>query len=179
MADHASGPSADTLRVGTVEAAGAGRGHRAVTRRKALPRDLLMGDPGRAYDKIVTGQPGDPVPVTAKLSREFYDKFGDKIANELVNWFNQVDASYRSEFKDLFEVHFSRFDAKLEQRWAQLDAKLEQRLAEVRAELDAKIDWLAAELRVTLERRLGEQTRWLFGAWAIVLASVIGLWFRQ
>src|SRR3989338_7049192 len=50
MADHASGPSADTLRVGTVEAAGSGRGHRAVTRRKALPRDLLMGDPGRAYD---------------------------------------------------------------------------------------------------------------------------------
>src|SRR3990172_5451435 len=92
---------------------------------------------------------------------------------------NQVNASYRSEFKDLFEVHFSRFDARLEQRWAQLDAKLEQRLAEVRAELDAKIDRLAAELRVTLERRLGEQTRWLFGAWAIVLASVIGLWFRQ
>ena len=29
------------------------------------------------------------------------------------------------------------------------------------------------------DRRLGEQTRWLFGAWAIVLASVIGLWFRR
>ena len=112
----------------------------------------------------MTGQPGDTVPVTAKLSSEFYEKFGDKIADEFVNWFNQVDASYRSEFKDLFEVHFSRFDARLEQRWAQLDAKLERRLAELRAEL---------------ERRLGEQTRWLFGAWAIVLASVIGLWFRQ
>jgi BMFP domain-containing protein YqiC len=93
------------------------------------------------------------VPVTAKLSREFYEKFGDKIADELVNWFNQVDESYRAEFKDLFEVHFSRFDAKLEQRWAQLEAKL--------------------------ERRLGEQTRWLFGAWAVVLAAVIGLWFRR
>ena len=46
-----------------------------------------MPSPRRAYDKIVTGQPGDPVPVTAKLSREFYDKFGDKIADELVNWF--------------------------------------------------------------------------------------------
>jgi len=123
-----------------------------------------MPSPRRAYDKIVTGQPGDTVPVTAKLSREFYDKFGDKIADELVNWFNQVDASYRSEFKDLFEVHFSRFDARLEQRWAQLDAKMEQRLAEFRADF---------------ERRLGEQTRWLFGAWAILLASVIGLWFRR
>jgi BMFP domain-containing protein YqiC len=115
------------------------------------------------------------VPVTAKLSSEFYEKFGDKIANEFVNWFNQVDATYRSEFKDLFEVHFARLEAKLEQRWAQLDARLEQRAAELRAEFAVKIERLGA----TLERRLGEQTRWLFGAWAIVLASVIGLWFRR
>ncbi len=115
------------------------------------------------------------MPVTAKLSSEFYEKFGDKIADEFVNWFNQVDATYRTEFKDLFEVHFSRFDAKLEQGLARLDAKLEQRSAELRTEFDVKIEGLSA----TLERRLGEQTRWLFGAWAIVLAAVIGLWFGQ
>jgi hypothetical protein len=28
--------------------------------------------------------------VTAKLSREFYETFGDQIADEQVNWFNQV-----------------------------------------------------------------------------------------
>jgi hypothetical protein len=33
------------------------------------------------------------VPVTAKLSRRFYEKFGDDIANELVDWFNMVDAT--------------------------------------------------------------------------------------
>jgi len=37
------------------------------------------------------------MPVTAKLSRKFYDTFGDEIANELVEWFNAVDATYRSE----------------------------------------------------------------------------------
>jgi len=30
------------------------------------------------------------MPVTAKLSRKFYEAFGDEIANELVDWFNQV-----------------------------------------------------------------------------------------
>ncbi len=125
------------------------------------------------------------MPVIAKLSREFYETLGNKVADELVNWFNQVDTTYRSELKDLFEVHFSRFDAKLEQRWAQLDAKLEQRTAELDArferrlvEFRAEVDVKIAELRVALERRLSEQTRWLFGAWAVVLASVIGLWFR-
>jgi DNA anti-recombination protein RmuC len=137
------------------------------------------------------------VPVTAKLSREFYEKFGDKIADEFVNWFNEVDATYRSDLKDLNELNFARFDAKLEQRVAQLDAKLEQRFAQLEAkieqrvaeldakieqrvaELDGKIHQLKGELLTTLERRLGEQTRWLFGAWAIVLGSVIGLWFRR
>ena len=38
--------------------------------------------------------PGARVPVTAKLSRKFYERFGDDIANELVDWFNMVDATY-------------------------------------------------------------------------------------
>ncbi len=28
------------------------------------------------------------MPVTAKLSRKFYETFGDEIADELVEWFN-------------------------------------------------------------------------------------------
>jgi hypothetical protein len=37
----------------------------------------------------LTGRPS--LPVTAKLSRKFYDPFGDEIANELVDWFKQVE----------------------------------------------------------------------------------------
>ena len=125
------------------------------------------------------------MPVTAKLSREFYEKFGDRIADEFVNWFNQVDATYRSEFKDLFEANFSRQDARLEQRLAQFEAKVEQRLAQFEAKveqrlahIEAKVEQRLAEMRVELERRIGEQTRWLFAAWAVVLASVIGLYLR-
>lgn len=88
------------------------------------------------------------VPVTAKLSREFYEKFGDKVADELVNWFNRVDATYRSDLKDLNELNFARLDAKLEQRAVQLDAKIDQRAAE----LDARTDQRAAQLDAKIER---------------------------
>lgn len=71
------------------------------------------------------------MPVTARLSRQFYERFGDELTNELVNWMNMVDAAYRSEFRELFEVHFGRFDAKLEQRVAQLDTKLERMKVEI------------------------------------------------
>jgi hypothetical protein len=32
------------------------------------------------------------------------------------------------------------------------------------------------ELAAKLERRLGEQTRWFFAAWATLLMAVIGQW---
>jgi len=36
----------------------------------------------------------------------------------LVNWFNDVDAAYRTDLRDLNERAFARFDAKLDQRFA-------------------------------------------------------------
>ena len=112
------------------------------------------------------------MPVTAKLSKRFYEVLGEDVANELVNWFNEVDATYRADLRELNELNFARFDAKLEQRlaeldakwgtrWTALDAKLEQRLAE----LDAKWGTRWTALDAKLEQRLAEfdakwGTRW-------------------
>ena len=59
------------------------------------------------------------MPVTAKLSRKFYEKFGDDITNELVDWFNKVDATYRSDLRELNELNFARFETRLEGEIAQ------------------------------------------------------------
>lgn len=64
------------------------------------------------------------MPVAAKFSKEFYEKLGHNVADELVEWFNQVDATYRSEFRELFEAHFGRLDAKLDHRLSELKAEL-------------------------------------------------------
>ncbi len=86
------------------------------------------------------------MPVTAKLSRRFYETFGDEIANELVEWFNQVDATYRADLLQINELNFSRFDARLEQRTAQVQAMLEQRMTQVEAKLEQRIARVEAEL---------------------------------
>ncbi len=93
------------------------------------------------------------MPVTAKLSRRFYERFGDEVTNELVEWFNQVYATYRADLRELNETNFARFDAKLEQRFAQQDAKWEKRFAQ-------------------LEVRL---IRWMFLFWVTNLAALVGL----
>jgi DNA anti-recombination protein RmuC len=134
------------------------------------------------------------VPVTAKLSKAFYDRLGEEVADELVEWFNQVDATYRTDLRALNELNFARFDAKLEQRLAELRAELNTKIDHVAAELNAKIDRVAAqldakidrvaaelraELKATLEQRLGEQTRWLFVAWASLLVPIIIVLLRK
>jgi len=64
------------------------------------------------------------MPVTARLSRKFYETFGDDLANEIVEWFNQVDFTYRTELRELNEVNFGRFEAKLDAKLADLRSEL-------------------------------------------------------
>ncbi len=112
------------------------------------------------------------MPVTAKLSRRFYEQFGDELANELVDWFNTLDATYRSDLRELNELNFARFDAKLEQRFAQQDAKWEARFAQ----LDTKWERRLVELDAKWERRLAQFEvriiRWMFTFWLGTSATV-------
>ena len=80
------------------------------------------------------------MPVTAKLSKEFYDALGEGVANELVDWFNQVDATYRLDLRELNDRNFQRFDAKMGERMAQSEARIERRMAELLVRLEAKFD---------------------------------------
>jgi hypothetical protein len=111
-----------------------------------------------------------PMPVTARLSKLFYERFGEQITNELVDWFNAVDATYRADLRELNELNFARFDSKLEQRMSALETRLEQRMSA----MDVKF----ADLRTELQRGFKEQTRFVFLAWASLLIPIIGLWLR-
>ena len=68
------------------------------------------------------------MPVTARLSKRFYDTLGEEIASELVDWFNAVDATYQADLRELNELNFARFEAKLGERMAQLESHLTWRM---------------------------------------------------
>jgi hypothetical protein len=101
------------------------------------------------------------MPVTAKLSRRFYERLGDEIANELVDWMNAVDATYRADLRETNELNFTRFMASVDQRFAELEVRLEKRFAES----DAKIASFRTEL-----------LKWMFIYWSgtmLTLAAFI------
>ena len=91
------------------------------------------------------------MPVTARLSQKFYEKFGQDVTNELVDWFNSVDATYRADLRELIELNFARSDAKLEQRLAELRTELVRELADVKSGL-----------------------KWMYAFWAPTALAVIG-----
>jgi hypothetical protein len=93
------------------------------------------------------------VPVTGKLSKRFYDVLGEDVANELVDWFNAVDLTYRADLHELNELNFARFDAKLEQPLAELRAELRQEITQLR----------------------GDLLRWMFGFWVATMMALAGL----
>ena len=114
------------------------------------------------------------MPVTARLSKRFYEALGEDVANEMVDWFNAVDTTYKTDLRDLIEVQAQRFDA-----------KLEQRLAETRADLRTEMHAGFADLRteagqVRTEMGVGfAQLRAEMGALAGELRTEMGVGFAQ
>ena len=126
-----------------------------------------------------------PVPL-ANLSERFYQKFGHDLVEELVAWLNQMDTNYQTDLRELNELNFARFDAKLEQRVAQLDAKLEQRvaqldakleqrIAEVRSDLRTELAELRADFRVALEAQTRMLLKWMLGFWVATVPALGGV----
>lgn len=149
-------------------------------------RVVLPTAPCRAYLRLRPASQGAPLPVTANLSRKFYEVFGDEIANELVNWFNAVDATYRADLRELNEVNFARFDANVEQRFAESEARLEQRLTVLEAKWGHRIAALEAtwerrftQLEARVDRGFAEQRadllRWMFVYWGGSVVTTVGL----
>ena len=111
------------------------------------------------------------MPVTAKLSKRFYDVLGEDVANELVDWFNAVDLTYKADLRELNELNFARFDAKLEQRLAELRAELRQEIAGLRIEFRGEFQ----QVRTEMEQMRSSLLRWMFGFWVTTLLGIAGL----
>lgn len=118
------------------------------------------------------------MPVTATLSKKFYETLGDEVTNELVAWLNAVDESYRSEFRELFAVNFGRLEAEMRA----LEGRIEAKLAELRAEteqrfmvLETHIASFETRIEARFDRFEARMLRWMLLFWAGTMGTVIAL----
>jgi hypothetical protein len=71
----------------------------------------------------------------AEPTLRFYERFGDDLTNELVDWLNQMDASYRIDLRELNDPNFARFESKLDAGLARLEGGLLARIAQAESRL--------------------------------------------
>jgi len=115
------------------------------------------------------------MPVTARLSKRFYEALGEDVANELVDWFNAVDATYKTDLRDLIEVQAQRFDARLEQRLAETRTDLRGEIGQVRAEMGVGF----AQVRTDMANLRAELIKWMFLFWlGSVGATLLSIFTR-
>jgi hypothetical protein len=97
------------------------------------------------------------VPVTARLSKKFYERLGEDVTNELVDWFNAVDATYQNQLREQNDRNFECFST-----------ELRAELSILRSEFTGKLDSEIANLRADL-------IKWMFVFWAGTIIPLAGL----
>ncbi len=136
------------------------------------------------------------MPVTMKLSREFYDRLGERVAGELVGMFDVVETNFRAELRDINALAVTSFDLKLEQRLGEFRVVMDLRFAEVDARftgLEKSVDARFVALERSIDRRFDEvdakfhnleltmrrdQQRlimWMVGLWVSSTVGIIGV----
>ena len=109
------------------------------------------------------------MPVTARLSKAFCDRFGEQATIRLVDWFNQVDTTYRFELRELNEISFARFDAKLEQRIAEVKAEISR----VDERMDHRFKTVATHANLAAQR--AELIKWMFLVWVGTVVPILSV----
>jgi len=129
--------------------------------------------------------------------RAFAYPVGPSVAYELVNWFNQVDLTYRTELRELNDLNFARFDAKVGERLAELRTTLRtELLSQLRADMDAwfrkieqrftgieqrfeRIDQRLDKLAVEVREAKVSGVKWTVAFWMPTILALIAVLLRQ
>ena len=122
------------------------------------------------------------MPVTAKLSSKFYERFGDEVADELVDWFNAVDLTYQTQLKDTNELNWERYKATLQAETAAIraemakgDTGLRSEMVKMDAGLRREIVKIDEGLRREMKAMQVDLHKWMLVYWSSLMIPLIGL----
>ena len=96
------------------------------------------------------------MPVTTRLSGKFYERFGDDIANELVEWFNAVDSTYQMQLKEVNDLNWARMEARFD--------SFESRMSAFESRMEARFEKFRSEMLL-----------WMFAFWTATVIPLIGV----
>ncbi len=115
------------------------------------------------------------MPVTARLSSKFYERFGDDITTELVDWFNAVDSTYQTQLREINDLNWERFKATLLAESASIRGEVTSTRADLRSEFRTGIADLRTEFRTELDTVRRDLLKWMFIYWSGLFVGLGGM----
>jgi hypothetical protein len=133
------------------------------------------------------------MPVAAKFSETFYERFGHDATDELVEYLSTVDRTCRSELERIYDANRARvetrigqLEAKVDSRISQFEAKVDVRISRLEAKVDARIyqldakwDQRTAQIEARFEQRFAELRAellgWMFLFWVGTMGIMIAV----
>jgi hypothetical protein len=100
------------------------------------------------------------MPVTTTLLLKLRETLGDEATRDLVTWVDEATARELSHIRELAQLHYSRFDA-----------RLDQRLSDLRADLYGRLEALRTELAV----QRSDLIKWMLLFWIGTIVPLAGL----
>ncbi len=108
--------------------------------------------------------------LTPRLTRKLHQTLGEEAAEDFVNWMRQVDAQ-RAELRELNELNFARFGARL----GEMRQDVRADVAELRQEMRGGFAELRQEmgrLETKLEQRSADLIKWSFVFWVGAVGAI-------
>jgi hypothetical protein len=104
------------------------------------------------------------MPATNVLLQRLRKTLGEEATNDLVSWVDHSTLRDVAQLRELADLHYSRFDARLEQRLAESEARLRVEVAQGFAAVRAEMASQRADLM-----------KWMFIFWAGTVLPLAGL----
>lgn len=111
------------------------------------------------------------MPVTARLLQRLHEAIGDEATNDLFIWWEEAATVNRTAVREVADLYFARFDARLEKGLAEVRSELDKGLAQARSDLHAGL----ADVRGEMAGQRADLIKWMFIFWVGTVVPLAGL----
>lgn len=126
------------------------------------------------------------MPATETLLKKLNETLGEQATSDLVTWVDHSSARDIAQLRELAELHYGRFDARLDQRLAEVAGSLRTEMAHGHAALRTETAQGLAALRTEMAQGLaavrvemgslrGDLMKWMFIYWMGTIVPLSGL----
>ncbi len=111
------------------------------------------------------------MPVTARLLQRLHESLGDEATNDLFSWWEEAATVNRAAVREVADLYYARFEARLEKGLAEVRSEIASGLAEVRSEMTSGL----AQVRSEMASQRADLIKWMFIFWAGTMLPLAGV----